>query len=91
MLRNLWHKELEQSARPVLDEYEIEEIENKIHFANEYKLIIKLNIFKEGFFHHYSGNIHRLDAINKKLVLKEKHEGVIIVDFADIVGIEIEE
>jgi hypothetical protein len=38
MLRNLWHNKLEQFVRPVLDEYEIEEIENKIHFANECSL-----------------------------------------------------
>ncbi|MGE7591892.1 YolD-like family protein [Peribacillus frigoritolerans] len=81
-------------VKPILDEYKLEEFENKIHTAMEFSSAVKFTVWEDGFDWEYTGMIHRLDPLTKKMILLEleNEKGHIIrVKFEDIVGVEVRE
>lgn len=82
-----YHKEL----KPLLDQYEIEEIENKIHEAMEFASVVKIKTWYDGFFDEWEGLVNRLDAINKMIYLEGESGVFEKIKFVDIVDIEVVE
>lgn len=67
MLRKLERDQMAQN-KPLIDEYELEEYENKIHYAMEFAYLLKVKVWREGFFLEYKGRVNRLDGINEKFI-----------------------
>nr|WP_254119353.1 YolD-like family protein [Bacillus sp. FJAT-29790] len=59
-------------AKPIIDKYEVVELENKIHYAMEFAFSMKLKIWREGSFREYEGRVTRLDGIGKVIYLVTK-------------------
>ncbi|MEC1155662.1 YolD-like family protein [Cytobacillus horneckiae] len=53
-----------QEKKPMLDQYEIDEIESKIHYAMEFAFKVKLKVWRDRA-EEIRGRICRLDGINK--------------------------
>ncbi|WP_409293917.1 YolD-like family protein [Peribacillus sp. SCS-26] len=77
--------------KPLLDEYQIEEFENKICFAMEFKLQIMAVVWEEGFEKTRIGMVHRLDEIYKLIYLETDGPAneLFRIFFDDIVRIEV--
>lgn len=88
MLKDM-ERDFLRNKKPLIDEYEIEEFENKIHEAMEYANKVKVSIWKDGFTYGYIGLVHRLDGINKVIYLEVNQGEFERLKFDDIVGIEI--
>ncbi|MFE4428827.1 YolD-like family protein [Peribacillus butanolivorans] len=90
MLKGL-NKDYYRQVKPILDEYQLEEFENKIHAAMEFSSTLKFTVWEDGFDWEYLGMIHRLDQLTKMIHLElEKEKGHIIrVKFEDLVDVEI--
>jgi hypothetical protein len=84
-LRNDYYKQ----DKPILDGYQIDDIENKIHEAMEFSNTLKIITWKDGFFKENVGLIHRLDGIEKRIYLETLDGYMINISFFDIVGAEI--
>jgi hypothetical protein len=86
MLRELARDELRQ-ARPLLDEYEIEELENRICEAMEFTYPVIISKWEDGFTCEERGHVHYLDPIRKEVRIVSEDGAVIRINFADIVAV----
>jgi hypothetical protein len=59
MLKQFQQSDYYKSSKPVLDQYEVEENENKIHKAMEFTTHLKITTWKNGFFHEFIGLVNR--------------------------------
>ncbi|MEK3888055.1 YolD-like family protein [Bacillus sp. FSL K6-3431] len=55
-----------------LDEYQLEEIDEKIHTALEFHLPLKFKLWFDGFFEEVEGMLERVDEINKLLWIRDR-------------------
>jgi hypothetical protein len=88
MLRELARDEMRQ-AKPIIDEYEIEAIENRICEAMEFTLPVIISKWDDGFTYEERGHVHYLDPIRKEVRIVSEDGAVIRIKFADINGIKI--
>ncbi|MDH5159798.1 YolD-like family protein [Heyndrickxia oleronia] len=77
-----------RQAKPVLDEYQIEEMESRIHFAQESKIPVRMTVHIGGFADILVGTIVKTDPITKEVRLKVG-ELVEKIRWSDLVGVEI--
>ncbi len=90
LLRELARDELRQ-PRPLLDEYEIQELENQICCAMEYTYPVIISKWADGFTHEEKGHIHFLDPIRKQVRMVTEDGSAIAINFDDIVNVRIKE
>jgi hypothetical protein len=88
MLRALARDELRQ-ARPILDEYEIEELENRICEAMEFNNPVVISKWADGFTYEERGCVHYLDPIRKEVRIVSEDGAVVRIKFTDIVAVEV--
>jgi hypothetical protein len=88
LLRNL-AEEQNRIDKPILDEYELEEINQKLILAFEDKLPVKIKVFSSGYVEVLEGLILKLDPINKSLRLETK-DGLKTIKFDDILSVQYE-
>lgn len=86
--------DLEKIAKPILDEYQIEEIENQICYAMEYNLTAIISVWGSGLTRKLSGYIRYLEPLKKEIRLEVEvnNENIIErISFDDVIAVEIEE
>jgi hypothetical protein len=62
--------EYDKTQKPILDEYEIAEIETKIQYAYEARLPLKFRYWRDGFEGEVTGRIRKIDALTKEMRLE---------------------
>ena len=77
--------------KPILDEYQIEEYENKISDAMEDSSILKFTTWKDGYEWEYSGLVKKLDPISKMIYLELSNDEqyTMKIKFNDIVRVDV--
>jgi hypothetical protein len=89
------HRELQRDMnrieKPLLDEYQIEEMESKICLTMEYGQPVKLTVWRDGFTYEAIGRVHYLEPIHKEVRIKSELGTVSRIKFADIIAVEINE
>ncbi|WP_423410260.1 YolD-like family protein [Heyndrickxia sp. MSNUG] len=88
MLRELARDEM-RKAKPILDEYEIEELENRICEAMEFTLPVVISKWDDGFTYEERGHVHYLDPIRKEVRIVSEDGAVLRIKFNDIVMVKI--
>lgn len=88
MLREALIEE-EKIKKPLIDEYELQEFEERIHYAKNSKLPVKLTVWKEGFVEEVSGLIYRLDVMKKDIWLKDSDGDLVRVSFSNLMGVSV--
>jgi len=74
--------------QPILDEYEIEEIESRIHFAMETGDALEFRYWRDGFVDSVVGRVHYVDAITKELRIVEDGGSVVRLKFSELTGVK---
>jgi hypothetical protein len=91
MLQQYSDHEYYKTSKPILDPYQIQEIEEKIHYAMEFHYPVIFKVWYDGFTEEVSGYIHYLDPILKEIRVKD-HDGYVEhVKFEDIIEMEVED
>lgn len=88
MIRKLDKEELKQ-GKPLIDEYQIEEFEQKIKLAIEYKYQVKITKWEAGYFVEYIGSLSKIEPLTKTLLLVMVSEEIQRIKFEEVVGMEI--
>ncbi|ESU33260.1 hypothetical protein G3A_07000 [Bacillus sp. 17376] len=88
MLRELARDELRQ-AKPILDEYEIAEMENRICYAMEFNFPVTISKWEDGFTYEEKGRVHYLDPIRQEVRIVSEDGAVIRIKFSEIVAVEV--
>ena len=73
-----------KTARPLLDESQIEEMEQVISESLVNKTILEITTWKEGYFNTRVGIIQKIDPYTKKIHLLDELNTNIIIDFYEI-------
>ncbi|MGG1482415.1 YolD-like family protein [Bacillus smithii] len=84
-------REYYKTPKPMLDPYQVQEIEEKIHYAMEYHYPVKFDVWYDGFVEKVSGHIHYLDQIQKEIRVKDNEGNIERVKFKNIVNVEVED
>ncbi|MEH7482785.1 YolD-like family protein [Neobacillus drentensis] len=80
-------KDQERQPKPLLDEYEREEFDQRISYAMESNSPVKLSIWDDGFTYEITGRIHYVDPITKQLRIEVKPGEFERIAFEDVVGV----
>jgi hypothetical protein len=70
-LRKFWN-DSERITKPILDQYQVEEFDNKIGYAIEFNLPVKLTLWVDGFTKDIIGRLHHVDSITHQLIIEVK-------------------
>jgi len=91
MLRQFANEDYYKTPKPLLDPYQVQEIEEKIHYAMEYHYPVKFDVWYDGFVERVSGHIHYLDPIQKEIRLKNDKGNIERIKFANIIDVIVED
>ncbi|MGG4265455.1 YolD-like family protein [Peribacillus simplex] len=80
-----------RQLKPVLDEYQIQEIENKLIYSMEYIFPVTVTMYNEGFPEDIKGFFVYLDPINKKIKFELENHKFLNINFSDILDILVHE
>jgi hypothetical protein len=86
--RNLWIDQ-ERMKKPIIDEYEKEEFDQRICYAMEYNLTVKVTIWTDGFTSNITGRIHYLDPISYQLRIELQRGEFRRIDFGDVIEVSV--
>jgi hypothetical protein len=86
--RNLWIDQ-ERMKKPIIDEYEKEEFDQRICYAMEYNLTVKVAIWTDGFTSNITGRIHYLDPISYQLRIELQRGEFRRIDFGDVIEVSV--
>lgn len=76
------------SEQPILDEYEIEEMESKIQYAAESGDSLEFGYWRDGFVSSVVGRVKKIDAITKELYIIEESGGNLRLKFSELVSVK---
>ncbi|MDP1421058.1 YolD-like family protein [Peribacillus simplex] len=79
------------NKKPVLDEYQVEELDNNIHYALEYHLPIRFRLHNEGNPHDLSGYCVYIHPVTKELRIQKKDSSLEYIQFDEITGVIVED
>ncbi|MBS4194147.1 YolD-like family protein [Lederbergia citri] len=86
--RDLWTDQ-GRIIKPIIDEYEKEEFDQRICYAMEYNLSVKITIWSNGFLSNIIGRIHYVDSISYQLRIELFEGRVQRIDFEDVLGVSV--
>lgn len=86
MTREMFRDQTRQ-AKPILDDYQMQEFDERIAYAMEYHLPVKLTVWSDGFTEVITGTVHYCDSITKQLHLEKEHCDILRVAFDDVIGV----
>lgn len=91
MLRQFANEDYYKTPKPLLDPYQVQEIEEKIHYAMEYHYPIKFGVWYDGFVEEVRGFIHYLDPILKEVRIKNDEGDIERIKFKNIIDVIVED
>jgi hypothetical protein len=86
--RDLWMDE-KRMTKPIIDEYEKEEFDQRICYSMEYNLMVKITIWSDGFTSEITGRIHYIDPISYHLRIELSGGEFRQIDFRNVVGVSV--
>ena len=86
MLREM-QRDLMRTKKPVLDDYQLAEFEERILTAMEFSYFISVDLWEDGFISACVGRIVRLDEINKIIYLEDEDGLLTKIRWANITNV----
>ncbi|MFE4814635.1 YolD-like family protein [Peribacillus simplex] len=77
--------------KPILDEYQVEEFENNIHYAMEYHLPISFILHNDGNPKELHGYCVYIHPVTKELRIQKKDSSFEKIQFSDLNGVIVED
>lgn len=90
MLREI-ERDMMRTQKPLLDEYQIEDMERQVCEAMEFAQPVKLTVWRGGFTYEEFGRVQYLEPIHKEVRLQTELETISRIKFEDIIAVEIKE
>lgn len=84
LLREFANSEYNFVKKPVIDEYQMAEFDERICYAMEYTLPIKFTIWEAGKVETVTGRVHYVDVNAKQVRLEGQR-----INMADVIAVEV--
>ncbi|MFJ7753060.1 YolD-like family protein [Peribacillus muralis] len=88
MLRDL-DRDYYRQRKPIIDEFQFEEFDQRICYAMEYDIVVKITKWVDGFNYEIVGRIHYVDPVHKEVRLKTEAYEVERVKMSDIIAVKV--
>ncbi len=75
--------------KPLLDDYQVQEFEERIRFAEENKLPIEFTVYDNGFVEKITGIVHSVDQIKQRIKLILDFNELEYILFSEIMNVRI--
>ncbi|WP_260288370.1 YolD-like family protein [Peribacillus aracenensis] len=89
------HKQVNQDyyreSKPILDEYQIQDIEDKINYSMEFILPVTITLYSDGFPKSIKGFFVYLEPINKGSTFELEDQTFLKIFFSDLLDIMVHE
>lgn len=85
---DLWIDQ-ERMKKPIIDEYQKEEFDQRICYAMEYNLPVKVTIWDAGFTSDMIGRIHYLDPVLHQLRIELQGGEFRRIDYGDVIELSV--
>ncbi|MGO4889946.1 YolD-like family protein [Anaerobacillus sp. MEB173] len=79
----------EKVEKPVLDEYECEEIDRQIGSSLETHKPLIFKVYQKGNVKYRGGIVVKVDPIHKRIEIKTEHNRVEKISISEVVGVEV--
>ncbi|NEY99226.1 YolD-like family protein [Heyndrickxia shackletonii] len=89
-LKQMWIDQ-KKIQMPLLDDYQIQEFEERIKYAKDYKLPVEFTLFDNGFTDVIIGRIHSFDQLKQKIKLILDDNTVEYILFSEIMNVQIQD
>jgi hypothetical protein len=86
--RDLWTDQ-ERIIKPIIDENEKEEFDQRICYSMEYNLLVKITMWYNGFPSDITGSIHYVDHTSHQLRIELQGGEFRLIDFEDVIGVSV--
>ncbi|MDQ0201101.1 YolD-like family protein [Neobacillus ginsengisoli] len=86
--RDLW-RDSERIKKPIIDENEAEEFDQRICYAMEFNHAVKITVWDDGFTRDITGWIHYVDPITHQLRIEVNSGEFHRIAFEDVVGVVV--
>lgn len=63
-------REVKKIEKPILDEYQLEEMTRIICEAMEFNSVLVISVYRDGFIEEVTGHVHYIDEVKQRLHVK---------------------
>ncbi|MCY7983336.1 YolD-like family protein [Bacillus inaquosorum] len=64
-------KQVQKIEKPILDEYQLEEMARVICEAMEFNSVLVIRVYRDGYIEEVTGHVHYIDEVKQRLHVKD--------------------
>ncbi|WP_163136177.1 YolD-like family protein [Bacillus subtilis] len=80
-------KQVQKIEKPILDEYQLEEMARVICEAMEFNSVLVISVYRDGFIEVVTGHVHYIDEVKQRLHVKDLKEDTNFIGFDSLLSI----
>ncbi|MGR2781025.1 YolD-like family protein [Bacillus subtilis] len=80
-------REVQKIEKPILDEYQLEEMARTICEAMEFNSVLVIRIYRDGSIEKITGHVHYIDEVKQKLHVKDLKGDTLFISFYSVVSL----
>lgn len=84
-------EEMESLPKPIIDEYQKSEFDQKLSFALHSDSLVKITTWQFGSFEYFVGRIHSIHSVNQNLKLQNLLNEIEVIPLEEVVNVELED
>lgn len=84
-------KQVQKIEKPILDEYQLEEMARVICEAMEFNSVLVISVYRDGFIEEVTGHVHYIDEVKQRLHLKDLKGDTNFIAFDSLLTVRIYE
>lgn len=81
-------KQVQKIEKPILDEYQLEEMARVICEAMEFNSTLIISVYKDGFIEEVTGHVHYIDEVKQRLHVKDLKGDTNFIAFDAFISLE---
>lgn len=81
-------REVQKIEKPILDEYELEDMARTIYEAIEFNSALVISVYSDGFIEEVTGHVHYINEVKQKLHVKDLKGDTLFMAFNTLVSVE---
>ena len=81
----------EREKKPILDEFQLKEIDEKLTAAQEFSLLLVFDLWFDGFFEEVEGIVHKVDILNKVVWINSISGELAKFSMDNVIGVEFKD
>ncbi|MBO3634458.1 YolD-like family protein [Bacillus subtilis] len=82
-------KQVQKIEKPILDEYQLEEMARVICEAMEFNSVLVISVYRDGFIEVVTGHVHYIDEVKQRLHMKDLKGDTNFINLSSMINVEM--